>query len=194
MTLHLRIGPATIAILADKLPDDVGRQNYRPFLTREPRVVPRIHPTRPILEDFISVLGPDGVEKRRLSVLEALEGSEFAHHLERAAAFGDLFHTNSIEVFDGSQAHRSAIFAEGNALISLRNLDLLAIVDLKTERVVWALTGDWKQQHKATLLDSGHILLFDNQGNSGRSQVLEIEPLRGERVWSYTGGKAGSLY
>lgn len=163
-------------------------------LTREPHIVPRIHPTRPILEDFISVLGPDGVVKRRVSLLEAFERSDFAHHLERAAPSGDLFHTNSIELFDGSQAHRSPLFARNNALVSLRNLDLLAIVDLKTERIVWAATGDWKRQHKASLLDSGHILLFDNQGNAGRSRVLEINPLTGERIWSYPGDDAGVLY
>ena len=60
MTLQLRIGPATIAILADKLPDDVGRQNYRPFLTREPRAATltirvRIDPPPP--RDDVSPIG-----------------------------------------------------------------------------------------------------------------------------------------
>ena len=42
-------------------------------LTRVAHMIPRIHPSAPILEDFISVLGPDGAEKQRVSLLEAFE-------------------------------------------------------------------------------------------------------------------------
>jgi hypothetical protein len=163
-------------------------------LTRVPRVIPRIHPTRFILEDFISILSPDGVEKRRISVIEALQRSEFRHHLQRVEPAGDIFHTNAIELFDGSLAHRSPLFARGNVLISLRNIHLLAIVDTRTGKVVWGLTGVWRRQHKPTLLESGHILLFDNKGNSGTSRVLEIDPLTGEAVWSYSGSESRPLY
>jgi len=159
-------------------------------LTRTHHLVPRIHAERPIAEDFVVVLGPDGNEKRRTSILEALERSRFAHYLEQRAPAGDIFHTNTVEILDGRHAAHSPAFAAGNALVSIRNLDLLAILDLDAEEVVWALRGEWRQQHQPTFLASGNLLLFDNQGRDGKSQVLELDPLTGEIVWSYPADEA----
>ncbi len=60
MTLWLRIGPATIAIVADRLPDDVGRPNYRPFLSVEPRLAAltiRVRVDPPPPRDHASPIG-----------------------------------------------------------------------------------------------------------------------------------------
>ncbi len=60
MTLRLWIGPATIAIVADRLPDDVGRPNYRPFLSVEPRVAAltiRVRVDPPPPRDHASPIG-----------------------------------------------------------------------------------------------------------------------------------------
>ena len=156
-------------------------------LTRRAHIVPRIHPERPIFEDFIYVLTPGGRTKTRISLLVALENSKFAHHLERRRAAGDIFHTNTLEILAGEHVARSAAFGRGNALVSIRELDLLAIVDLESEEVVWARAGDWRRQHQPTLLDTGTMLLFDNQGRDGESRVLELDPLTGEIVWSFSG-------
>ena len=66
-------------------------------------------------------------------------------------------------------------------------LDTIAIIDAKTDRVRWALSGQWLRQHKPTLLANGRILLLDNQGHRGRSKVIEIDPFTQEIVWSYQG-------
>ena len=52
------------------------------------------------------------------------------------------------------------------------------------------LLGDASLQHQPTALDNGHILLLDNKGGrpqSGRSRVIEFNPVTGERIWAYTG-------
>jgi hypothetical protein len=54
-------------------------------LTRQAHVAPRVDPQKPILEDFISILDAEGKEKRRISVLESLERSEFNHLRARTA-------------------------------------------------------------------------------------------------------------
>jgi hypothetical protein len=46
-------------------------------LTREARMIPRIRESRPVLEDFISVLDANGKETKRVSLLECVENSEF---------------------------------------------------------------------------------------------------------------------
>lgn len=159
-------------------------------LTRTAHLVPRIHPSEPVLEDFVSELAPDGRELRRVSVLEALERSEHRHLLERAAASGDIFHTNSVQMLDGRLAERVPAFAAGNVLVSLREIDTLAVIDLARVEVVWVATGTWDGQHEPTLLDNGRILLFDNHGDDsgfGESRVLELDPLTLAIEWSYTG-------
>ena len=155
-------------------------------LTRHARVVPRIHPEKPVLEDFLCVLGPDGELRQRLSVLQAFENSEYAEYLSRAADHGDIFHTNTVEMLTADHGGRlPEAFAAGNVLISMRAIDLLAVVDLELRSVVWALAGEWSKQHQPVLLESGRMLLFDNLGREGKSQVLEFDPLNGKVSWRY---------
>jgi hypothetical protein len=102
-------------------------------------------------------------------------------------------HTNTIEVLDGSLADRSPIFARGNILISMRENNVIAIVDPTREIVVWALAGQWLGQHQPSLLSNGNILLLDNRGHRGMSKVIEIEPFSQEIVWSYEGNPSNGF-
>ncbi len=170
---------------------DVAPDGTIHVLTRTAHVVPRIHPTEPVLEDYVSVLDADGTERRRVSVLEAFERSGFAHTLSRMPRHGDLLHTNTIEVLDGRIADVDPAFRAGNVLISCLKTSTIAVIDLDEEKVVWALNGSFVRQHQPTVLDSGRLLLFDNLGGRnrkiGKSRVLEIDPATRATVWSYEG-------
>jgi len=163
-------------------------------LTRRARLVPEIHPEQPVLEDFLTVLDPDGTEVESISLLACLRASGCAGELERMKRGGDVFHTNTLERLDGRLADRSPAFAAGNFLVSLRHLDLLAVVDPERRTVPWCRRGTWKQQHQPVLLPSGTMLLFDNKGTPGRSRVLEIDPLDGRVVWSYGDAEDQACY
>jgi hypothetical protein len=156
-------------------------------LAREKRVVPGLHNGDPILEDFVVELSPEGKVVRRISLVECFQRSRYAPLLASAPREKEnLFHTNSVAVFDGSLAGRSPVFRRGNLLISLKNLNVVAVVDPDASRVVWALTGQWYGQHCARLLSTGHILLFDNLGAMRKaSRVLEVDPSSQEVLWSY---------
>lgn len=156
-------------------------------LLREAHVVPRIHETRPILEDFIVVLDNDGRELARVSLLEALERSKYAHYLEETRPFGDILHTNAVQVLPAIAAEDPPAFEQGNVLTSFREIDLVAVVDMESEKVVWADQGDWDAQHDPTQLRNGNVLVFDNRGNEGYSRVSEFDPVTMEVVWSYEG-------
>jgi hypothetical protein len=164
---------------------DTGGTIY--VLDRQYRILPGIHATRPVIEDFITVLDPDGNMVHRVSLLQAFKESPYEAYLTDIPAFGDIFHTNSLQVLDGSQAHRSPAFRGGNILISVRSISTIAVVDMETEVVVWALSGQWKAQHEPVLLPGGNILLLDNQGHNGMSKVIEIDPLTQEIIWAYYG-------
>jgi hypothetical protein len=157
-------------------------------LSRTAHVIPRINVQAPLLEDFISILGPDGAEKQRISLLEAFENSSFAeiYHSQNRTR-GDLFHTNSLEVLDGRIADSVPAFKRGRILTSMNNLSAIAVVDLEQKSVVWARKGGNSGQHDPKILDNGHLLLFDNRGTPGRSNVIEFDLAAGRPVWRYGG-------
>ncbi len=158
-------------------------------LTWRKGILRRIHAKKQVREDFITVFDAEGKQLRRQSLLVAFENSPYRDYLEPMPRSSHLLHTNTIEVFDGSQAHRSPLFGRGKVLVSMRNLDAIAIVDLELGQVVWARTGDWREQHQPTLLDNGRMLLFDNCGHPDGSKVVEIDPLTGETHWSFEGNE-----
>jgi hypothetical protein len=147
-----------------------------------------------LMEPVLSVLDSGGNELERVPLLPCFENSDYAPMLSRVAPSGDLFHTNTIQVFDGSLAHESPLFARGNVLISIWTLDALAIVDIEHTRVIWALSGLWRRQHESTLLPTGNMLVFDNRGNRGNSRILEIEPFSQRVVWSYAPNRPGDFH
>lgn len=163
-------------------------------LTREPRMIPRISPDHPVLEDFISVLDSNGNELRRVSVLEAFENSDYPQVVSGLEEGGDVFHTNTIEVLKGRLADKIPAFAEGNVLVSLRERRVIAVIDMDSERAVWAMVGSWVAQHQPTVLDNCNILIFDNKGDSGASQVIELDPVEKRAVWVYRAEERGTFY
>lgn len=164
-------------------------------LTRERRLLPRLGIGRPVFEDYATQLDASGREVRRVSLLEALEGSGLQGLWDRPGPNGDLFHTNTLAVLDGRAADRRPAFAKGNLLVSMLKLDAIAVVDPDREVAVWTHTGGFRKQHDPKLLDGGNLLLFDNRGPGGdRSRVLELEPERFETVWEYQGSESNPLF
>ena len=155
-------------------------------LTRKIHILPELHAWIPILEDFITVLGPDGSFIEEFSVLEAIRDSDYSSLLGAVEdSEGDILHTNTVKILDGSHEHLSPAFKAGNALVSLRTSSAVVSIDLERNRVVWAMLGPFKVQHDSSLLESGNLLLLDNLGHHGRSKVVEIDPLTQEIVWGY---------
>ena len=169
----------------------VGEKGKIWVVSRELRLVPELRREKPVWEDFIVELSPEGKLLRRLSVIECFRRSGYAPLLANIGPQHDVLHTNSIRVLDGSLAGLSPFFQRGNVLISMKNLSTIAVVDPNAGVVVWALSGQWYAQHSARLLPSGHLLLFDNLGlMRPASRVLEIDPLTQKVVWRF-GGRPG---
>ena len=103
---------------------------------------------------------------------------------------GDIFHTNSLAILDGSAAPKNPAFAKGNLLVSMRFLNAIFVVDPNTEQVVWAYKADFEEQHDPQVLANGNLLLFDNLGGSpkrGRSRMLEYRLPSMDLAWTYEG-------
>lgn len=157
-------------------------------LTREAHMNPHASEHFPILEDFVSILAPDGREKQRISLLAAIENSAYKDlWLTSKQRVGDIFHTNALKLLDGRAVQSLPAFKEGNVLVSMAVLNTIAVVDLEKIRVVWAHRGGFKLQHDPKLLANGRMLLFDNMGEPDHSKVIEFNPITGQTHWEYRG-------
>jgi hypothetical protein len=162
-------------------------------LTRKAHVNARVNPRRPILEDYVAQISPDGAVLREVSVLEAVLDSEFASMWAPRKSSGDLFHTNAIVYLDGRWADRLPEWKAGRVLVSVRAWHALLVIDLDAERVVWAAQGDWKRQHDPRI-HGDNLLLFDNMGLGEASRILELDPVTMQPVWSYVGTAADPFF
>jgi len=107
---------------------------------------------------------------------------------------GDVFHTNSVNVFREMPDVQIRSFRPGEVLVSILKLNIIAVLDMDQERIVWAYKGSFKLQHDAQLLPNGHVLLFDNRGLGTRSRILELDVAGGEPAWEYPGADHESFY
>ncbi len=98
----------------------------------------------------------------------------------------DLLHANSVRVLPPALAAKFPLFKPGQALISLRNLDALAVVDRQSRSVVWASGGIWRGQHDAEFLENGRLLVYDNFGAVAKgTRIVEYDPLTQAIPWCY---------
>jgi len=159
----------------------------------------RRHPDYPILkagveEDLILQVSPEGKILRTIPVLESLLKSDLAGiiFIARAADLGnqltDIGHLNSIDILSTAMAPAFPLFKAGDILISLRNLNLVAMMDPVTEKIKWWSIGSFIQQHDPDFLPNGQIGLFDNRGEAENpngsayraSRILAIDPVTRE--------------
>jgi hypothetical protein len=163
------------------LPDNTICVLVRALTTR-----PDIQGGASVIDDTVTLLDADGRTIAHISLLQAFERSEFGAQWLVDHPFPDdpdIFHTNSVEpVYRDGRLH---------LLLSIRSISTVAILDVESGAIVWALAGRWHKQHEAQLV-GGNLLLFDNLGPveegsaTEQSRVLEIDIDTGELVWSYT--------
>jgi hypothetical protein len=143
----------------------------------------------PLQEDMVCILVPVGHAVRVadcISVAEAFRDSEYASMLSADWFMdeGDPFHCNSVEVLDGRVPHPA--FRAGNVLLSIRNMDCLAVLDPEQRAIVWVSRGPWQRQHEARVTPSGYVVLFDNRTFDGLSRVVKYDVRNDEIIWSYS--------
>jgi len=154
----------------------------------------------PFIDDQVVVLSSAGEELQIVSVLQAILNSDYSSILQFAdpnQRKGDFLHLNSINYLSAADARFIPSAAEGDLLISLRQIDVIAVLDVGSSTIKWAVRGPWRVQHDPDLLANGNMLVFDNRGdlaNGGTSRVLEFNPASLEIVWEYPGDSNERLY
>ncbi|MFB6375809.1 MAG: arylsulfotransferase family protein [Bradymonadaceae bacterium] len=127
----------------------------------------------PFLSDYLVVLSPEGKERRKISLIDALVDSAFRGVVDMLPKFlgeaprWDPLHTNTANVIGEGFAEHYEFAEPGQVMVSFRELDTVAIVDLQKEVVVWASRGFWSGPHDPDPLPNGDVLVFDNRSHGG---------------------------
>jgi hypothetical protein len=135
---------------------------------------------------------------------ELLPAPAWQHVMRRARgefAF-DWAHNNTLQVIAPNQTHEKerqsggpTRFRPGNIVISYRSIDVVAVIERDSGRMVWAWgPGILDGQHKPHMLSNGNLLIFDNGTLRGYSRVIEVNPLSEEIEWEYTGTPRESFH
>ena len=134
----------------------------------------------PFLEDLILHVSDDGKILSEISVPALFYSSPGVKSVftTKAENSGDstgpdheLVHVNKIEELPSAIADRYPGFEAGDLLLSLRDLNLVFVVDPDTWIVKWWQVGPWIRQHDSDFSPDGRIIVFNN--NAFAMQLLE---------------------
>jgi Arylsulfotransferase (ASST) len=222
----------------DKMPDGLARQHHdwarlpngnTLVLSNLVQTVKGFKMPR-LLDDVIYEVDPKGEVVWSWVAADHLDEFGFTSEqlqLVRNTDNGDYLHLNNMKPVGANHwfAQGDTRFAPDNILIDSRNANFIAIIDRKTNKVVWRLGPNYPMantpptsrkvprpldrtsgQHDAQIIPeglpgAGNLLVFDNEGEAGYppvpvpltggSRVLEIDPVKQQIVWQYTGEDSG---
>ncbi|NIM91822.1 MAG: hypothetical protein GTO17_12845 [Candidatus Aminicenantes bacterium] len=172
----------------------------------------------PILNEYVVVLSSEGEIKKKVSLFDIfkeeirpgkfveirrwMNDSRNLKELERRRENNDfqftsrepqnVIHINTVEILD---RNIDKIGRKGNLLVCALKLDLVGIIDLENQKLVWKWgPGNLSQPHHPTFLENGHILIFDNGVERRYSRVVELDPSRKKIVWEYQSDPPQQFY
>lgn len=122
--------------------------------------------TTPFYEDTILKVSEDGRVLREISVPRVLYDNGLEALLTATGKFfssdNEIVHLNKVgELFSGL-ADEFLMFSAGDLILSLRNYNMLLVIDPETEQVKWWQIGPWIRQHDPEFKAGGMITVFNN--------------------------------
>lgn len=104
------------------------------------------------------------------------------HVFNRGARLGegqDDYHPNDIEPLPAQFDDAYPMFSPGDLLISLRNVNMIAVMDRQTRELKWSRQGPWIWQHDPDWHADGTISVFANNPSRTRSEIYVVDPQDG---------------
>lgn len=95
---------------------------------------------------------------------------------EEVVYLEDPFHPNDVEALRADMADAFPMFEAGDLLLSLRELNMIAVVDPQDGTMKWWRQGPWIKQHDPDFQPDGTITVFDNATGTGQSRIRRIDP------------------
>jgi hypothetical protein len=106
----------------------------------------------------------------------------------------DPFHANDVEPLGPELAAAFPGFQAGDLLVSLRELNLVAVIDPDDGRLRWWRHGPWLKQHDPDFEPDGTITVYDNRTGSGTSRILRVDPATDAVETVFEGSEAAPFY
>ena len=75
-----------------------------------------------------------------------------------------------------------------------RNKNIIAVVDVRTNQVVWRLKEKSLDFPHQPTMHNGNILIFDNGAHRSYSRIIGLNPFTKKIVWEYTGSSKESFF
>ena len=94
---------------------------------------------------------------------------------------------NDVRVLNETKAKFFNKGKKGDMLVSLRHLDMVALIDKDTHDVKWHVQGKFKNQHSPRVTENGTLLVFDNHYETKKSRIVEIDISTKDVVGYYSG-------
>jgi len=144
----------------------VPGQNF--YRTGQPSPFPRFG--LPLKEDTIMKISDGGELISEISVprlffvndLEPLFTSTGRRISPEINWDGELVHLNKIAELRSDMADDFLLFESGDLLLSLREYNMILVVNPDTKIIKWWKIGPWKRQHDPEFIPGGKIIVFNN--------------------------------
>lgn len=139
----------------------------------------------PIFHPLVVHISAGGDVLRRIRLLDVLYANGLQRHIpkNRQHDNADVVHLNDVEPLPAELAGDFPLFEAGDLLLSLRNLDLVAVLDPRTGRIEWSASQPFIMQHDPDWLEDGWIGIFDNNWDGtergtmlGGNRIVAVQP------------------
>jgi len=165
------------------------------------KIIPEIHSETIVQDQMLVMLDQGGNLIESKSLYDAVKNSNDIFPLQKVEVnrkrnLIDLFHANSIEKMQYEHlAKIHPIYNLDNIIVCACTQDRITIINWPDNKVIWT----WGQNivsgpHDASLLENGHILLFDNGIGRKASRIIELNPITKKIVWQYQADPPTDFY
>lgn len=124
----------------------------------------------PYYENTIMKISDNGKILQEISVpklfydngLESLLTSTGINFMSGKTHGWEIVHLNKISELSSENANDFPLFDSGDLLLSLREHNLLVVVDIDNKKIKWWRIGPWIRQHDPEFIPGGKIIVFNN--------------------------------
>lgn len=153
-------------------------------------------------ENLVILVDKDGDVVEEFSILQALVDAGMERQLFDTLKIdgADPTHANDVEVVTEELARKIPNVLDGDLMVSLRQMHMIAILDRHSGRLKWHATGSWIRQHDPDITGDGNIVIYNNSVKTLRiertpgSSLLEFDPETGIEKVIYPLAKAKGFY
>jgi hypothetical protein len=171
----------------------------------------------PFREDTVMKVSEDGAVLVEFSVprlfydngLEALLTSTGESFKTGLRWDNEIVHLNKIDELTSDIADDFSMFKAGDLALSIREFNLVMVIDPDTGKIKWWWIGPWVRQHDPEFIPGGKLIVFNNNnyrtafGKSDEvsplspprlSNIVEIDPASNEHRIIYGDGHGQSMF